>query len=67
LKDKRIVAAESKKEVLTVVGGKGKKDKNKKPNNQGWKIEEHFLIDFAVINKFNIVLLSPPISAKDLD
>jgi len=27
LKDKRIVAAESKKEVLTVVGGKGKKEK----------------------------------------
>ena len=27
LKDKRIIAADSKKEVMMVVGGKGKKDK----------------------------------------
>jgi len=51
---------------MTSVGGnKGKK--GKKSNIKSKVVSKSFNIDFAVINKFGLVKVSPPIAAEDLD
>uniref|UniRef100_A0A7S3CIP3 Uncharacterized protein n=1 Tax=Strombidium rassoulzadegani TaxID=1082188 RepID=A0A7S3CIP3_9SPIT len=70
LKDGKILAAHSKKDDggIQVGAGKGKKGKKQKGgNSQKAENDSSFNIDFAVINKFGLVMVSPPISPEDLD
>jgi len=66
LKDGKIMAVHTKKEEVVVIGG-GKGKKGKKPKAQKTEAKATFNIDFAVINKFGLVAVSPPISPEDLD
>lgn len=66
LKDGKIQAVHKKEEnIIKVGGGKGKKGrKQRQPKNDGG---DGLNIDFAVINKFGLVGVSPPIAAESLD
>ena len=73
LKDGRIQMAQNKKERddMTVIGG-GKKKRNRNKDKDQEKVEEQkgdgqIDIDFVIINKFNIVMMSPPITFDQLD
>lgn len=51
-----------------VIGGGGKGKKGKKQTKQPKaETSKTFNIDFAVINKFGLVQVSPPLSPEDLD
>ena len=65
LKDGKIQAAVKKDESVMSIGSKGGK-KGKKQNKQK-EATKTFNIDFAVINKFGLVQVSPPLSPEDLD
>lgn len=68
LKDGKILAVHSKKEEgMLVVGGGGKGKKGRKQRQPKAEGAEGLNIDFAVINKFGLVGVSPPIAAEDLD
>ena len=67
MKDGKILAAAPKKEEMTIIGG-GKGKKGKKPKaNQNATAADLFKIDLEVIKKFGIVGVSPPISPEDID
>ena len=70
LKDGKIMAAQPRKEDMMIVGDGGKKKKGKKAKNQNQQkneAPEAFNIDFAVIGKFGLAKVSPPISPDELD
>jgi len=66
LKDGKIQAMYKKDDgIVKVGGGKGKKGKKQRqPKNEN---TEGFKIDFAVINKFGVIGVSPPLGADDLE
>ena len=61
------MAVQSKKDDMLIVGGGGKGKKGKKNKQQKVEQAQTFNIDFAVINMFGIVGVSPPIAPTDLD
>lgn len=64
LKDGKIQMAVKQADTIVVNKKKGKKPKAQNKANDAPKT---FNIDFAVINKFGLVHVSPPISPEDLD
>jgi hypothetical protein len=51
---------------MKIGGGGGKKGKKNNKQNKP-EASKAFQVDFAVINKFGLVQVSPPIASEDLD
>ena len=67
MKDGRLMAAVSKKDDVTIIGGMGGKKKGKKAKVTQPGEFKSFNIDFSLIGKFGLVKVSPPISPDDLE
>ena len=52
---------------MVKVGGKKKGGKKPKAKNTNVQVEEAFNIDFAIINKFGFLKVSPPMGPTDLE
>lgn len=65
IKEGKVMLAVKEDDTVQIGGGKGKK--GKKPKQPQAKQETAFNIDFAAINKFSLVQVSPPIKPEDLD
>jgi hypothetical protein len=59
--------AHTKKEEITKIGGGKNNKKGKKPKDHQTADKGGFNIDFAVINKFGLVMVSPPVQPSDLE
>jgi len=71
VKDGRLMEAHSKDDGITVVGGgkgkKGKKGKNNQQKSEASASQASFNIDFAAINKFGLIRVSPPTAPDQLE
>ena len=67
LKDGKIQAVSKKDDSVMSVGAKGGKKGKKQNKPKQSEGPKSFNIDFAVINKFGLVQVSPPLAPEDLD
>lgn len=68
LKDGKIqVAVKQNDNMIVIGGGKGKKGKKPKAQAKPAGESKSFNVDFAVINKFGLVQVSPPLEPAQLD
>jgi len=65
LKDGKIQAVVKKDETVQVGGGKGKK--GKKQRQPKANENQVLAVDFALISKFGLIGVSPPVEANQLD